>query len=100
MVGRVGTPFQVEGFVPLVELVRIFEVHPAVIRRRMQAEGRFLYAHPGDRRLRMVKEADAAAIFQIIPAPQRRRDDGVSAETGATRVPRTRTGETVSPSLP
>jgi hypothetical protein len=78
MVGRVHTPFQVAGFVPLVELARIFAVDAAVIRRRLHAEGRFLYAHPGDRRLRMIKEVDVAAIFQIIPAPQRRRDDGVS----------------------
>jgi len=78
MTGPLHTPFTIEGFVPLTELARVFSVTPAVIRRRLHAQGRFLYAHPGDRRLRMVKEADAAAIFQIIPAPQRRRDDGVS----------------------
>jgi len=78
MVGSIRTPFQVEGFVQLTELARIFAVDAAVIRRRLRAQGRFLYSHPGDRRLRMVKEADAAAIFQIIPAPQRSRDDGVS----------------------
>jgi hypothetical protein len=75
MTGPLCPPFTVEGFVPLTELARIFSVDPAVIRRRLHAQGRSLYAHPGDRRLRMVKEVDAAAIFKIIAAPQRKRND-------------------------
>jgi hypothetical protein len=78
MTGPLRTPFTIEGFVPLTELARVFSVTPAVIRRRLHAQGRFLYAHPGDRRLRMVKEADAAAIFKIIAAPQRVRNHAAS----------------------
>jgi hypothetical protein len=48
-------------------------VNPATIRRRLYAQGRFLYAHPDDRRLRLVKEEDIRAIFRIAPAPQRTR---------------------------
>jgi hypothetical protein len=65
------------GFMELGELARLFAVSPATIRRRLKAQERRLYLHPGDQRLRVVKEDDIRAIFEIIPAPQRRREAGV-----------------------
>jgi hypothetical protein len=58
-------------------LARIFEVDPSVIRRRLRARNLVLAAHPQDARVRLVMEVDAAAIFQIVPAPRRTRNDGV-----------------------
>jgi hypothetical protein len=59
----------------LGELARLFAVSPATIRRRLKAQGRSLYLYPDDQRLRMVREEDIRAIFQIVPAPQRERGD-------------------------
>jgi hypothetical protein len=72
---RATTPFT--GYMELGELSRLFAVNPATIRRRLQAQGRSLYVSPIDQRLRMVAEEDIRAIFQIVPAPQRTREDGV-----------------------
>ncbi len=78
MVGPVKPAIPYDGYMPLAEVARLFAVDPATIRRRLQAQGRSLYAYPGDKRLRMIKEEDIRAIFRIVPAPQRTREDGVS----------------------
>jgi hypothetical protein len=62
----------------LGELSRLFAVDRATIRRRLNAQGRSLYVYPLDQRLRMVREADIRAVFQIIPAPQRACKGGPS----------------------
>jgi len=76
--GPVRATIQYDGYMELREFAHLFGLDAATIRRRLHAQGRSLYAYPSDKRLRMVKEADAAAIFQIFPAAQRRRDDGTS----------------------
>ena len=78
MVGPVKPAIAYDGFQPLAEVARLFAVDPATIRRRLRAEGRDLFAYPGDKRLRMVAEEDIRAIFQIVPAPQRTRHAGSS----------------------
>ena len=77
MTGPVRATFPVEGHVELREVARLFAVDPALIRRRLHAQGRCLYAHPADRRLRLVAEADIRAIFRLAPAPRRSRGDVV-----------------------
>ena len=75
----------------LRELCRLFAVNPATIHQRLQAQGRSLYIFPIDQRLRMVAEEDIRAIFQIVPARQRTRDDArARADSGATQVAATR----------
>ena len=74
MVGPVRATIHYDGYMELWELARLFAVDAATIRRRLQAQGRSLYAYPGDKRLRMVKEEDIRAIFQFAPVPQRARD--------------------------
>ena len=64
-------PHHVTGYIELSYLSRVFDVYPATIRRRLRAKGLQLYAHPGDRRFRLVAEEDVRAIFKIIPAPER-----------------------------
>ena len=66
---RATTPYP--GFWDIRQVARVFGVDPAVIRRRLRAEGRSLHVYPQDRRLRLVSEADIAAIFAITPAPKR-----------------------------
>jgi hypothetical protein len=76
MVGPIRATISYEGFMDLTEVSRLFGVDPATIRRRLQAQGRSLYAYPSDKRLRMVAEEDIRAIFRIVPAPQRMRHTG------------------------
>lgn len=64
-------PHPVAGYIELGYLAQVFDVYPATIRRRLRAKGLKLYAHPGDKRFRLVAEEDARAIFKIIPAPER-----------------------------
>jgi hypothetical protein len=71
MVGPVTPTLSIDGYMLLSELARLFAVDPATIRRRLQADGLSLYAHPSDRRLRLVREDDIRAIFGISRAPQR-----------------------------
>jgi hypothetical protein len=76
MVGPVRATIRYDGYMELWELSRVFAVDPATIRRRLRAQGRNLYAYPGDKRLRLVADEDIRAIFQIVPALQRRCKDG------------------------
>jgi hypothetical protein len=78
MVGPIRATVQFEGFVELAELSRLFGVDPATIRRRLRAQGRSTYNYPIDRRLRLVAEEDVRAIFQLVPAQKRARDDAAS----------------------
>jgi hypothetical protein len=73
MVGPVTPRFPLDGYMLLSELSRLFAVDPATIRRRLRAHGLALYAHPSDRRLRLVREEDIQAIFRIGPPPTRTR---------------------------
>ena len=75
MTGPVKVPFPVEGCIPLPELCRLFQVSPGTVRRRLRAEGRTAFTHPGDRRLRLVREEDVRAIFELRSAPRRGHDD-------------------------
>ena len=91
MVGPVEARFPVAGVIAPRELARRFAVAATTVRRRLHAEGRCLYAHPEDRRLRLVADEDARLVFRLTPAPRRTRDDGVSeAENRSTAAPRTR----------
>ena len=78
MVGPIRATIPFEGYMELGELSRLFGVDPATIRRRLRAQGRAAYAYPIDRRLRLVAEEDVRAIFQLVPAPKRARDQGTS----------------------
>ena len=78
MVGPIRASIPFEGFVELRELSRLFGVDPATIRRRLRAQGLSAYPYPIDRRLRLVAEEDVRAIFQLVPAPKRARDDAAS----------------------
>jgi hypothetical protein len=78
MVGPVRATIAYPGFMELWELSRVFAVDPATIRRRLRAQGLNLYPYPGDKRLRLVAEEDIRAIFRIVPAPHRTRDDSTS----------------------
>lgn len=73
-------PYAVNGYIELGYLAQIFNVYPATIRRRLRSRGLHLYAHPGDRRFRLVAEEDVRVIFKIIPAPDRpSRSNGMQA---------------------
>ena len=64
-------PHHVKGYIELSYLCRVFDVYPATIRRRLRSRGLQLYAHPADRRFRLVAEEDVRAIFKIIPVRAR-----------------------------
>jgi hypothetical protein len=78
MVGPVRAAIAYDGYMELRELARLFGVDAATIRRRLRAQGLHLYRYPGDKRLRLIAEEDIRAIFRIVPAPKRARDDGAS----------------------
>jgi hypothetical protein len=78
MVGPIRAAVPFEGFMELGELSRLFGVNAATIRRRLRAQGLAAYPYPIDRRLRLVAEEDVRAIFQLVPALKRARDESTS----------------------